>query len=131
MITVYTISGNSSCRAAITWFEENNIHYRERKAAKKSPLTEIEIVNMLRISEGTHQIVSERSYLYKNLKNIDGMKLRSELIPFICENPRMLTFPIIVNGLDLQVGFDHEEYKKYIPKKVRKLKFNNLIRNVG
>ena len=57
-------------------------------------------------------------------KNIDinDMKI-SELITFIKENPSILKRPIMVDDRRIQVGYNEEEIRTFIPREAREIAF--------
>ena len=67
-------------------------------------------------------IDSVRNSLRGQLNNIDIESLKvSELEKLIIENPSILRRPIIVEDNKLQVGYNEEEIRVFIPKEIRKI----------
>lgn len=123
MIKIYTSPSCSSCRKVKKWFEEQNIPYEEKNIFS-SVLNENDLKEILNKSEnGTDDIISGRSKIMKD-KNIDinDMKI-SELITFIKENPSILKRPIMVDDRRIQVGYNEEEIRTFIPREVREIAF--------
>ena len=116
MITIYTSPSCSSCRKVKKWFDEQNIPYREKNIFA-SRLTEEELKEMLvKAENGTDDIVSNRSKIIKEQKvDIDSMKI-SELVKFIRENPSVLKRPIMLDDKRMQVGYNSEEIRTFIPR---------------
>lgn len=116
MITIYTSPSCSSCRKVKKWFDEQKIPYREKNIFA-STLTEDELKDMLVKSEnGTDDIISNRSKIIKEQNvNIDDMTI-SELIKFIRENPSVLKRPIMLDDRRMQVGYNSEEIRTFIPR---------------
>lgn len=115
MIRIYTSPSCSSCRKVKKWFEEQKIPYEERNIFS-SLLNESELRDILSKSEnGTEDIISERSKIIKSKKiDIDSMTI-SEIIQFIKENPTVLKRPIMVSDRRIQVGYNEEEIRTFIP----------------
>ena len=123
MIKIYTSPSCSSCRKVKKWFDEQNIPYEEKNIFS-SVLNENDLKEILNKSEnGTDDIISGRSKIMKD-KNIDinDMKI-SELITFIKENPSILKRPIMVDDRRIQVGYNEEEIRTFIPREVREIAF--------
>lgn len=121
MIKIYTSPSCSSCRKVKKWFEEQNIPYTEKNIFA-SLLNEEELRDILIKSEnGTDDIISPRSKIIKEAKiDLDSMKI-SEIIAFIKENPSVLKRPIMVDDRRIQVGYNEEEIRTFIPPEARRI----------
>lgn len=86
------------------------------------PLTGDDIEIMLQNAEnGFDDIISTRSKIFKEKDlDIEDM-LMSELKDFIIENPSVLKRPIIVDESRLQVGYNEEEIRIFIPRRLREM----------
>ncbi len=109
MIKIYLSPSCSSCRKVKAWFEEQEIPFKEINILK-TPLTEENLKEMLNKSlDGTDEIVSTRSKVFKEQNiDVDSMSV-SELLKFITENPSILKRPIIVDEDKIQVGYNADE----------------------
>ena len=121
MIKIYTSPSCSSCRKVKKWFEEQNIPYTEKNIFS-SLLNEEELRDILIKSEnGTEDIISPRSKIIKELNlDLDNMRI-SEIIQFIKENPSVLKRPIMVDDRRIQVGYNEEEIRTFIPPEARQI----------
>lgn len=119
VVILFTSPSCTSCRKAKAWLVENNIEFKERNIFSE-PLTIEEIRNILSITEaGTEDIISFRSKTFQKLNiDIDTMSLQ-ELYKVIQENPGMLRRPILVDNKRLQVGYNEDEIRRFLPKDVR------------
>ena len=119
VVTLFTSPSCTSCRKAKAWLIENNIEFKERNIFSES-LTIDEIKNILAITEhGTEDIISFRSKTFQKLNmDIDGISIQ-ELYKVIQENPGMLRRPIIVDDKRLQVGYNEDEIRRFLPKEIR------------
>lgn len=119
MVTLYTSPSCTSCRKAKAWLEEHEIPYQERNIFSET-LTEDEIKEILRMTEdGTDEIISTRSKVFQKLEvDIEQMPLKN-LITIIKENPGILRRPIILDEKRLQVGYNEDEIRRFLPRKVR------------
>ena len=121
MIQIYTTPSCSSCRKAKNWFEEHRIEYREKNIFNIK-LTKDDIFLMLKNTEsGFDDIISTRSKVFqeKNL-DIEDMSMM-ELTNFIIENPSVLRRPIIIEDKKMQVGYNEDEIRTFIPKRLREI----------
>ncbi|RWZ41210.1 transcriptional regulator Spx [Levilactobacillus brevis] len=130
-VTLYTSPSCTSCRKARLWFEEHGIAYREQNIFSE-PLTVNDIKSILRLTEdGTEEIVSKRSHAYQELTvDLDDLPLR-DLYALIQEHPGILRRPIMVDEKRLQVGFNEEEIRRFLPRKVRALELQRAQRLVN
>lgn len=119
MITVYTTPSCSSCRKAKKWLEKFGLPYREKNLFV-TPLNEDEIKYILeRTENGTEDIISKRSkVITEGNIDIDSMTTK-ELIAFIQANPSILRRPIIIDDRRLQIGYNDEEIRTFIPRELR------------
>ena len=128
MVTLYTSPSCTSCRKARAWLEENNIPYTERNIFSE-PLTEIEIKNILKMTEeGTEEIISTRSKAFQKLNiDLDELPLNT-LYTLIEDNPGLLRRPIILDEKRLQVGYNEDEIRRFLPREVRALELQKAQR---
>lgn len=121
MITIFTTPSCSSCRKAKKWLEEHKISYEEKNLFNQ-PITEEDIDRMLANAEnGFEDIISTRSKIFQEESlDIEDMKV-SELKQFIIKNPSVLKRPILIDNDKMQVGYNDEEIRVFIPKRLREL----------
>ncbi|MGP6138916.1 MULTISPECIES: transcriptional regulator SpxA [unclassified Jeotgalibaca] len=119
MVTLYTSPSCTSCRKARAWLEENNIPYTERNIFSE-PLSQIEIKEILKMTEeGTEEIISTRSKAFQEMNvDLDELPLNN-LFTLIQENPGLLRRPIILDDKRLQVGYNEDEIRRFLPREVR------------
>lgn len=119
MVTLYTSPSCTSCRKARAWLEENNIPYTERNIFSE-PLSRIEIKEILKMTEeGTEEIISTRSKAFQEMNvDLDDLPLNN-LFTLIQENPGLLRRPIILDDKRLQVGYNEDEIRRFLPREVR------------
>lgn len=120
-------SSCASTRKSRRWFNSYNIPF-VYKDIMRNPLSVEEIQHILRLTEqGTKDIISTRSKVYKQLNiNLETIPLQ-KLYSLIREFPRLLRHPIIFDEKRLQIGFDEHNIRQFIPKEERQ-KF--LIENI-
>lgn len=131
MVTLYISPSCTSCRKARAWLEENNITYTERNIFSE-PLTIGEIKSILRMTEdGTEEIISTRSKVFQELNvDLDDLPL-NELFDLIQDNPGLLRRPIMVDEKRLQVGYNEDEIRRFLPREVRALELKQAQLIVG
>ena len=119
VVTLFTSPSCTSCRKAKAWLIENDIELVERNIFSEA-LTTDEIKNILSITEhGTEDIISFRSKTFQKLNlDIESMSIQ-QLYKVIQDNPGMLRRPIIVDDKRLQVGYNEDEIRRFLPKEIR------------
>ncbi|HDX9694068.1 transcriptional regulator Spx [Bacillus thuringiensis] len=119
MVILYTTASCSSCRKAKAWLEEHQIDYIEKNIVSNS-MTVDELKSILRLTEeGATEIISTRSKTFQDLNiNIEELSL-NEFYKLIIEHPLMLRRPIMLDEKRLQIGFNDEEIRKFLPRSVR------------
>lgn len=126
MLNLYTSPSCTSCRKAKAWLKEYDISFKERNIFANS-LNKEEIMQVLRMTEnGTEEIISTRSRTFQNLKiNLDDLSI-DQLIDLVEKNPSLLRRPIIMDDRRLQVGYNEDEIRRFLPRKVRRLELEEI-----
>ena len=118
-VTIYTQSSCSSSRKAIKWLNKNDIPFIEKRITAAT-LTMAEFKEILRMTEdGTDEIISTRSKVFQKLDvNIEQLPMQ-DLFELIQKNPGLLRRPIILDEKRLQVGYNEDEIRRFLPRTVR------------
>ena len=121
MLTLYTSPSCTSCRQARAWLQEHEIPFVERNIFSE-PLNISELKSILQMTEdGTEEIISTRSKVFQKLNmDLDDLPLK-ELLELVQDNPGLLRRPIMVDEKRLQVGFNEDEIRRFLPRDVRQL----------
>lgn len=121
MITIYTTPSCSSCRKAKKWLDEHKVPYEEKNLFNHR-IDDTDIEMMLNHAEnGFDDIISTRSKVFKEQElEVEDMSV-SELKSFIINHPSVLKRPIIVDAKRMQVGYNDEEIRVFIPKRLREM----------
>ncbi|MCY9210051.1 MULTISPECIES: transcriptional regulator Spx, partial [Bacillus] len=108
--------------------EEHDIPFVERNIFSE-PLSIDEIKQILRMTEdGTDEIISTRSKVFQKLNvNVESMPLQ-DLYRLINEHPGLLRRPIIIDEKRLQVGYNEDEIRRFLPRKVRSFQLREAQR---
>lgn len=131
MVTLYTSPSCTSCRKAKAWLEQYNIPYIERNIYSE-PLTIDEIKEIFRMTEdGTDEIISTRSKTFQELNiNLESLPLQ-KLYELIRDHPGLLRRPIIMDEKRLQVGYNEDEIRRFLPRKIRTYQLKEAQRMVN
>lgn len=128
MITVLLGNSCTSCRKMRTWLQEHDIPYNERNIDHE-PLTREELKYILTLCEdGVDAIISRRSQIYQSL-DVDFDELTfNQLLILLTQFPKLVKRPIIFDEYRLQVGFNDEEIRALLPKKIKTSTRNYLYK---
>ncbi|MDN6626953.1 MAG: transcriptional regulator Spx [Pisciglobus halotolerans] len=128
MINLYVTTSCTSCRKARAWLESHNLPYVEKNILAQ-PLSIDELKAILRLTEeGTEEIISYRSHAYLELSNrvnIDDLSLE-ELLMLIHKNPELVRRPILIDEKRIQVGYNADDIRCFLPREVRDIKFQEI-----
>lgn len=119
MVTIYTSPSCASCRKAKKWFDDHHIPYTA-KSIFSSDFKAEDVMKILQKAEnGSDDVISQRSKIVmENDINFEEMTI-SQLIAFILENPSILKRPLIIDDRRLQVGYNEDEIRTFIPEAQR------------
>lgn len=126
MIKLYVSPSCTSCRKAKSWLEEQDLEFEEKNIYHE-PLTKDEIKEILMLTdEGTEEIISYRSQAYQNLEvDIDTLSM-NELLDLFIEEPSLIRRPIIMDDRRLQIGYNEEEIRMFLPREVRQIELAEI-----
>lgn len=121
MVTLYTSPSCTSCRKAKVWLQTHEIDFTERNLFAE-PLSIDEIKGILQMTEdGTEEIISTRSKAFQRLQlDIEDLSL-NQLYDLISRDPSLLRRPILMDEKRLQVGYNEDEIRRFLPRKIRTL----------
>ena len=114
---------------AKSWLKEHHLAFEEVSIQR---LTRDDIIHMLQLSEdGFESIISKRSSLYKNfIQNgvLTPSLTLTDYIELVIKYPALIRTPIIMDDKKLQVGFNEDSMRKFIPRPHRKVYRNFSVR---
>ena len=119
MVTLYSSPSCTSCRKAKQWLVDHNLPFVERNL-NKEPLRAEDVKAMLRLTEdGTEELISTRSKIFSELTiDLDDMSI-NKLIDLIVMYPSLLKRPIILDDQRMQIGYNDDEIRRFLPREVR------------
>lgn len=127
MLKLYTTNSCTSCRKARKWLINHDIPFEEKNFGT-TPITLDELKNILILTEeGTEDIISIRSKVFQKLDiDINEMPL-NELLELVKDNPGLLRRPIMIDEKRLQIGFNEDEIRCFLPRDVRKRELSQTL----
>jgi regulatory protein spx len=131
LLTLYTSPSCTSCRKARAWLQEHQIPFVERNIFSE-PLNSSELKAILQMTEdGTEEIISTRSKVFQKLNmDLDDLPLQ-DLLELVQDNPGLLRRPIMIDDKRLQVGFNEDEIRRFLPRDVRQLELRQAQMMAG
>ncbi|HEO8333404.1 TPA: Spx/MgsR family RNA polymerase-binding regulatory protein [Streptococcus agalactiae] len=120
MITLFLSPSCTSCRKARAWLSKHEVAFEEHNIIT-SPLNKEELLQILSFTEnGTEDIISTRSKVFQKLAiDVDELST-SSLMELISEKPSLLRRPIILDKKRMQIGFNEDEIRAFLPRDYRK-----------
>ncbi len=130
MIKLFVSPSCTSCRKARQWLEEYGLEFEEKNISH-TPLTEDEIKRILSLTEnGTEDIISFRSQAYRKLDcNLEDLSM-SELLDLFKMHPTLIRRPIIMDDRRLQIGYNEEEIRCFLPRSIRKIQRDEMYKRL-
>ncbi len=127
MLNLLVAPNSTSSRKTRKWLREHHIAFRERDVVR-DPLNEVELKQLLSLTEnGCWDIMSTRSKAFKHLQlNIESLSL-SQLIQLMIKEPSLVKHPLLYNENQLQVGFNEENIRSFLPREVRRRDMEMLL----
>ena len=127
MINLYLSLSCTSCRKARVWFNSYGVPFEEHNILTQ-PMTAEDLKSILAKTEnGTEDIISTRSKVFQKL-NVDVDELTmNQLISLISEHPSLLRRPIIVDEKRMQIGFNEDEIRAFLPRSYRQAELRDVM----
>lgn len=128
MIDLYLSPSCTSCRKARAWLQSHKVPYTEHNILTQ-PLTPDDLRKILTKTEnGTEDIISTRSKVFQKLAvDVENLTI-NELIDLVSEFPNLLRRPIITDEKRLQIGFNEDEIRAFLPRDYRRAEMSSSIR---
>lgn len=122
MIKLYFTKSSSTCRKAREWLINNKLPFQEINLTKAT-LSHKEIYHILSLTEaGTDDIISKRAAFFQDIAyNFEDLSL-TDAVSMIKQNISLLRIPLIVDDSHIQVGFNEDEVRKFVPRPAMKVK---------
>jgi len=131
MIKLFTQTSCNSSRKARQWLRDHDVQFEEQNVGKKAP-TPAELKHILSLTEnGLDDIISTRSRAYPEVAaQLPDMSF-NETLKLLCERTQLLRKPIMVTENKVQIGFNDDEIRKFIPRHIRRLDFMQAMINAA
>ncbi|GBG96787.1 transcriptional regulator Spx [Lactococcus termiticola] len=119
MINLYLSPSCTSCRKARAWLNQYHVDYTEHNILTQ-PLTIEALRDILAKTEnGTEDLISTRSKVFQKLNvDLDSLTI-NQLLELVTAYPNLLRRPIITDDKRLQIGFNEDEIRSFLPRTYR------------
>ena len=127
MINLYLSPSCTSCRKARAWLDSYGVAYEEHNILTQ-PMTSDDLKAILSKTEnGTEDIISTRSKVFQKLNiDVDDLTI-NQLIVLISEHPSLLRRPIIMDDKRMQIGFNEDEIRAFLPRSYRQAELRDVM----
>ncbi|MFB0638343.1 transcriptional regulator Spx [Candidatus Phytoplasma solani] len=119
MVIIYTSFSCASCQKAKKWLKKHGVAYKEKNLfSDKFQQTDLDLI-LKRCIHGFDDIISKRSKVYKesniNFKNLNTTSMKKSIM----ENRGILKRPIMIEDQKIQIGYNKEDIRIFMPIKLR------------
>ena len=127
MIDLYLSPSCTSCRKARAWLQSHKVPFVEHNILTQ-PMTTNDLRHILTKTEnGTEDIISTRSKVFQKLNiDVDDLTI-NQLIVLISEHPSLLRRPIIMDDKRMQIGFNEDEIRAFLPRSYRQAELRDVM----
>lgn len=127
MINLYLSPSCTSCRKARAWLDSYGVAYQEHNILTQ-PMTPDDLKAILSKTEnGTEDIISTRSKVFQKLNvDVDDLTI-NQLLALISEHPSLLRRPIIMDDKRMQIGFNEDEIRAFLPRSYRQAELRDVM----
>ena len=127
MINLYLSPSCTSCRKARAWRDSYGVAYEEHNILTQ-PMTSDDLKAILSKTEnGTEDIISTRSKVFQKLNvDVDDLTI-NQLLVLISEHPSLLRRPIIMDDKRMQIGFNEDEIRAFLPRSYRQAELRDVM----
>jgi regulatory protein spx len=121
MVELYLSPSCTSCRKARSWLSDHKVDYNEHNIFTQTLTAEALREILSKTDNGTDDIISMRSKIFQKLNvDVDSLSV-NELIELIEKNPSLLRRPIILDDKRLQIGFNEDDIRAFLPRDYRRV----------
>lgn len=130
MLKIYIARSCHSCERAIQWAKKQGLSFKVIDLITDR-ITKKDLTTLLSLTDGgVEEIISKRSNAYQNLNiNFETTSI-NELLTLVLQNRTLLRRPLITDNSKLQVGYNEDDIRKFLPKKIRKISLDMAIENI-
>jgi len=119
MIKFYSSSSSISSKKTKKWLLKHELEFTEINISKHI-FSKKELIAILSLTEfGTDDIISKNCKIYKKIYSSLSNITINQLLLQINETPSLIKWPLIIDDKRLQVGFNSDDLRKFLPRDFR------------
>ena len=127
MINLYLSPSCTSCRKARSWLDSYGVAYEEHNILTQQMTSDDLKAILSKTENGTEDIISTRSKVFQKLNiDVDDLTI-NQLIVLISEHPSLLRRPIIMDDKRMQIGFNEDEIRAFLPRSYRQAELRDVM----
>lgn len=122
----YNSRSNRSINECEKWLSDNHLEFRSMKYTDLSPK---DLTPILKLTEHGFQdiiIEGDKTKEILNKSSITDTISFSKLLPFLIQHPSILKSPIIFDECHLQIGYNKDDIRQFIPRERRRLSVKKI-----
>jgi regulatory protein spx len=125
MIKIYRHSPGvcQSFKKVLEWCEFHQIDY---EVCSLNSLTKSDLIQMFHLSEQIEQLFITRTERKRQVLQTFSEQSFTELVQVCLEQPHLLKEPILMDERRLQVGYNAEEIRMFLPREIRRMELKNF-----
>ena len=127
MINLYLSPSCTSCRKARAWLDSYGVAYEEHNILTQQMTSDDLKAILSKTENGTEDIISTRSKVFQKLNvDVDDLTI-NQLLVLISEHPSLLRRPIIMDDKRMQIGFNEDEIRAFLPRSYRQAELRDVM----
>ena len=127
MINLYLSPSCTSCRKARAWLDSYGVAYKEHNILTQQMTSDDLKAILSKTENGTEDIISTRSKVFQKLNvDVDDLTI-NQLLVLISEHPSLLRRPIIMDDKRMQIGFNEDEIRAFLPRSYRQAELRDVM----
>lgn len=132
IIQLYMTPRNDPSIKAKSWLIHQGLEFQEINLLRNPACLRKALLEIMPLLEGNAlEIIATKSKNYRTLnENMSEMTLL-QLIDYLVLRPRLLKQPIIYEGNKIQIGFNPDEIRMFIPRQIRQIEFKLMEERIN
>lgn len=129
MIKFYYTGSSSTCRKAKAWLLDNQLPFKEIHL-KKDHIRREDFLHILSLTEnGVDDLIAKQGKTYKALQIDFNTLTLHETFDLFDKHPTLMRKPVVVDEKRLIIGYNDDEIRKFIPKRIRQAQRSLILDN--
>ena len=122
-----TKNKNKSCMQAEKFLNTHGIHYQK---IVEHEIRQNDILEMLKCSDSGFESLMKNIRISQHKHKQEKTEISMcQMVEIILEQPGLLKYPILLDGEKLQVGYNPDDIREFIPSGIRKIYRTHLLQS--